>query len=1072
MQNITLRNVALRRAAWHSSAANCNNTAHLVTDGIIDSTFDSSWISKGNGQEWVYIDLGADSKLNRVTVYWGENYAVRCSIQTSADGENWITAAVAAGKANGSTSFDMAGKSGRYVRILCDSSSGENYIIKEIEVLGTNDLEYKMDPLPAPETDGTQKLTGGNWKVQRASEVAVDGAALSQSGYNDDSWLPASVPDTILVSYLKAGAIPDPNYDDWQNQVSDSFFTADFWYRDSFTIPLDKKEQEVFLNFDAVNWKADVYFNGYYLPNEQQDRQRSIEGAFIRGKFNITPYVNYGAENYLAVYIYKNDTPEFGHLVEGPDGLQFSNTSESGKKIMVSSQGLAEGPWNNGGRLGLDSPTFHSAIGWDWVPTIRGRDIGIYNEVFLSYSGGVELEDPWIETHLNMTETSADKAAQNIERTYDLDDSRADLTFRTELHNSRNDAATAMVSGVITPGGISFSKTVTLQAGETQTIEIPGIVLPDPKLWWPNTYGEQFLYTADVKVEVNETVTDTKNFSFGVREFTCPIDDNLLTFYCNGTRIVVKGGNWGIDDALKLNRAEDYDNKARLTAEENLLMIRNWIGQTNNEAFYHACDKYGLLVWDDFWLANPADGPDPQDEKMFVENAIDKVKHNRHHASLAIYCGRNESNPPESLDTKLKELTETYDGTRIYIPNSAAKPVGGGNGYSLGDPKKYFNDVPHVTLRSEMGIPNVPEYESIQKFLSEENWWPISEAWALHDFTFYMNGPANTYIAAIKSYKDFDFEAVSNPGQIWGQNPALTAEDNPEFLDYKHRIYKMVNDLGKELTFKDFSRIAQMLNYEHHKALFEGITVKRSSGTLIWMSQPSFPSFMWQTYDYFLATNGGYFGVKAANQPTHAVFDPRSDEIVLSNATRKTYTSVTTTFKLYDFNGKKVSTVPYTTDLLRPDAYGLVLGKADFSVSPTDVVFMQLTVQDASGTILGENFYWHNWKDYGNYRTLDSLASVDLTASVSAKETLAGGNDQYQITITNHASAPALHTRLRTVSSATGEDVLPTFYGDNYISLMPGDTKMLTVEFNPKYLQGGAPVFHLSGWNIVEKTIS
>lgn len=238
-----------------------------------------------------------------------------------------------------------------------------------------------------------------------------------------------------------------------------------------------------------------------------------------------------------------------------------------------------------------------------------------------------------------------------------------------------------------------------LGAGETKTVEIPGIIVKNPRLWWPNTYGEQFLYTAEVRVKVAGRTADEKSFQFGIRRFDYIIDGNCLTLYCNGSRIVIRGGNWGMDNGLKLDTAEDYDNKARLTAEANLVMIRNWVGQTNNEAFYAACDKYGLLVWDDFWLANPADGPDPKDEEMFVQNAIDKIKKYRHHASLALYCGRNAANPPESLNEKLKEITAEYDGTRL-IPNSAGPPVGSGGGYALRDPRQYFDDVPDIILRS------------------------------------------------------------------------------------------------------------------------------------------------------------------------------------------------------------------------------------------------------------------------------------------------------------------------------------------------------------------------------------
>ncbi len=1252
------RNVAFRRAAWHSSAADFDHTAHFVTDSI-----QSRWISKTNGREWIYIDLGTDSQLASTTVHWGENHATAYSIELSPDAKNWTIAAHSVGCANGSVTTELSNKSTRYIRFLLNESSGENYIIREIEVMGTNQLEYKLDPLPAPDADGRQNLTGGNWRVQRASEVAAEGPILSQPEYDDAAWLPASVPDTILVSYLKAGAIPDPNYDDWQNQVSDSFFTADFWYRNSFPIPFDRKGSHVFLNFDALNWKADVFFNGRFLPNPVKGREKSIEGAFMRGKFDVTELVNFGTENHLAVLIYKNDTPEFGHLVEGPDGLRFDNKTDSGEKLMVSSQGLAEGPWNNGGRLGMDNPTFHAAIGWDWLPTIRGRDIGLYNEVFLTYSDGVEMEDPWMETRLNLTQTSADLVAANLAkdrpvtsnspsagisvivddnpdtdwlmsgspdesftvdlgeatpvgsviinwgevpdtaayetqnakrfklessldglkwnnfdaypggeidgrwfgmlhaepssgtdafeghnvsnvisgptgrieldlrahgygmfpiavpapepvrflrfttvermhsmnsrhgevppkirdirvfaesaesvgqsmvRAYALDASKAVLTFRTEVKNSQNTDVTAFVSGIITPGNIPFSTSVDLKSGEKKTVEITGIILENPELWWPNTYGAQFLYEADVKVAVEGKTSDGKRFKFGVREFAYPIDGDRLTLYCNGTRIIAKGGNWGMDDGLKLDRAEVYDNKVRLTAEENMVMIRNWVGQTNNEAFYEACDKYGILIWDDFWLANPADGPNPKDEEMFLQNAIDKVCRYRYHAALAMYCGRNESNPPESLDVPLKALTEKYDGTRTYFPNSAGAPVGSGGGYALRHPRQYFDDVPNVTLRSETGIPNVPDYESIQRFLPVETQWPISESWALHDFTFYMNGPANSYVEALKSYKDLAVDVIKNPGHKWNSSPALTASENPEFLAYKHSVHQMVKQLGEELTLREFARIAQLINYEHHRALFEGSAVKRSNGALMWMSQSSFPSFMWQTYDYFLATNAGYFGTKAGNQPTHAVVDPRTDEIVLSNATARTYVNVTTDFLLYDLHGRTVSVTRFPTDLLGPDAYGIVLGKADFSEPQTDVVFMKLTVRDASGHVLGDNLYWHNRKDYLDYRAFQTLAPVDLSVAVSTGKRLPNGNDLYSITLANTTVEPALQARLRTSARATGRDVLPTFYSDNYITLMPGDTRVISVEFSAKHLEGGEPDFHLDGWNVQEKII-
>ncbi|MBN2321192.1 MAG: discoidin domain-containing protein [Acidobacteria bacterium] len=1275
-QEASLRNVAFRRAAWHSSAANYDNTGQLIADGVIGvlsnevidtsgtsasnptygqmipGVVNSEWISASSGVQWVYLDFGAMTSLRSITVHWGANYAVDYDIQVSDDARTWETVAGAAGAADSAVETKIADNEGRYLRILCKTSSGANYIISEVEVTGSNNVDYKLDAQPSPDADGSLRLTGGNWTLQRASLVDVGGATLSQAGYDDSGWLPATVPGTAFVSYLNAGAVADPYYDDWQFQASDIFFTADFWYCNSFEIPASQKGRKVYLNFDAINWKVDVWLNGQLLANNLPGYAHSIEGAFTRAKFDISTLANYGGRNYLAVLIHRNKTP----------GL-------------VTSQGLAEGPLPNGGELGQDNPTIHAAVGWDWLPTIRGRDIGIYNDVTVTYGGAVQLENAWMETDLDVTETSANISAKNLAigkpvtqpatqsaanlgyvddndentqwigedidgagftldlgkitainslqliwgseaggaaaaaedrhparfkvqvsddavnwrnfdsyaggevdtgwfgvrradpapgteeytgfdisnevpgpvgivevsfgsnktfpmripvpqnaryvrfqstkrrqveqqgnrivptrvreiriykepieevgqsmiRTYALDDSKADLTFRTDVHNYGSEPSRVTVDGVITPGKIRFSKTVRVPENSSREVIIDGIVLDNPELWWPNTYGGQPLYTAAVTVSADSAVQDRTAFKFGVREFTYPIDGNRLSIYCNGTRVLAKGGNWGMDDGLKTDTPEKYDDKMRLHAENNFTMIRNWVGMTNHRAFYEAADKYGILLWDDFWLANPADGPNPENETMFLDNAVDKIKKNRYHAALAIYCGRNESSPPKTLDDGLKQRTQDYDGTRIYFPNSAGDPVGSGGGYSIAAMpnrnngagiREYFDEVPYVTLRSECGIPNVPSLESMKKFLPEEKLWPINESWALHDWTYHMNGPANTYMDALQLYKPGAFTVPTD--NVRGQRPN---PEDPVFVQYKKDVLEMVEAAGRAYTLEEFHKTAQLINYENFKGVYEGLTVKRSNGFLMWMSQSSWPSFMWQTYDWYLDTNAGYFGAKAANQPTHAVWDPRDDAIVLSNMTPKTFNNVATNMKVFDLDGKVVSDTTWDTPTLGPDAYGIRLATAtaDFAKSPTDMVFIRLTVKDVSGNVLGDTLYWHNRKDYMHYESLNDIPEVRLRAAVSPKSTVAGeigkGNDLYTVTLSNNSSAPAVQTRIRTISSATGEDILPAFYSDNYFSLMPGESKTVTVEFHPKYLKGGRPVFELSGWNTRVATI-
>ena len=1212
-----IRDIARLRAVWHSSAANYTNTGHLVTNST-----ELPWISGGSGDEWLKIDLGAESQIFSVAIRWGAEYAGSYDIQVSSDDADWVTAATAKG-AQACTIDTEVIQTARYVRLAMTECSGEHYIIYRICVFGENDLDYRLAPLPSEE-DGVQKLTGGNWRVGRAPETSGNGETLSRNGYDDSDWLPAQVPGTVLVSYLQAGAVPDPFYDDDQFQISEEYFTEDFWYRNHFAIPSSRLGQRVFLNFDSINWKADVYFNGTLLKNELPGRTHSVEGAFIRAKFDVTDLAAFGEENFLAVRVLKNETP----------GL-------------VTTQGLAFGPGPNGGLLGADNPTLHASVGWDWLPTIRGRNTGIIGDVTLSYGGNAALIDPWMETDLRLLsdstavpmenlmlrdsvftdgqpgavrewhgrtgdcftvdlgdtvsigtvtaiwgteaggaaadlesrhprsfrlevsgdgrnwknldawpggsfevrwfgmqeapanpgtdaldghaisdtlpgatahltldlsrfgrgiqnqafvrpekarylrftvlaqrelngtpvdtivrelrvyEVTPEEVEQGTKHTYELDTSEAELTFRTEVKNYGNEPVQAVISGQILPDGVEFTDTVTVDAGSSVPVSIP-ILLKDPRLWWPNTYGMQELYTASVRVLCGGRISDSKTFRFGVRRLDCPIEGGLLTLYCNGTRIVAKGGNWGIDDGLKRDTEEILYDKIRLHAEANMTMIRNWVGMTSHPAFYDACDLYGVLIWDDFWLANPVDGPEPNDQEMFLQNAADKIRAVRSHPSLAFYCGRNEGNPREDIDQGLKALTGELDGTRIYFPHSAAPPVGSGGGYSLAKPgpdygvKQYFNDVTSAVLRSERGIPNVPDFESVQKFVRPQHLWPISETWALHDWTYHMNGPANTYMEALKMYLGGNFEVPED--RVQGQAPS---EDDPVFQAYKADIAKMCREAGDAWNCNDFFKAAQMINYDHHRGMFDAISARLSNGLLMWMSQSSWPSFMWQTYDYYLYTNGGYFGCKAGNQPTRAFFDPRDDGILLANATPVKYVQLTVTEELFDLNGAKVYEKEYPVDVLEPDAYGIRLGTAEFSASGTDLVFLRLTLKDRDGNALGTNFYWHNRKDYQDYRALRSIPKTTLDLQILETFRREGKDGRamtcFRIRVTN-GPAPALNVRLRLLDTADTE-MLPVFFSDNYLLMMPGETRIITAEAASEKLHGEGMI-EGSAWNI------
>jgi beta-galactosidase/beta-glucuronidase len=338
---------------------------------------------------------------------------------------------------------------GRYVRLQVNvAPSTEGPILSEMEVYG------RGGPLPHGRGSvgrfevGRLDLAGGAWRIQRDSLVTADGAALSKPGFHDTDWLVATVPGTVLTSYYNAGALPDPNYGDNQLAISDSFFYADFWYRDEFVIPPVAHGKHVWLNFDGVNWKADVFFNGEKLGR--------IEGGFMRGRFDITSRVRAGQRNAVAVRVEKNATP--GSVKE----KTFDN------------------PDKNGGALGADNPTYHASIGWDWIPTIRGRDTGIWNNVYLATTGPVTLEDPFVNSTVGRG---------------------ADVTIEATVRNHESQPVTGTLRGHF--GEIAFDEPVKLEASGSQTVRHT-LHLANPKLWWPNGYGDPNLYTVDLKFEDRE----------------------------------------------------------------------------------------------------------------------------------------------------------------------------------------------------------------------------------------------------------------------------------------------------------------------------------------------------------------------------------------------------------------------------------------------------------------------------------------------------------------------------------------------------------------------------------------
>ncbi len=939
--------------------------------------FTSAWKSAGNQEEWVYVDLGAESTVDRVVLYWIER-ATEGALQISDDAKTWRTIQALPSAGSVKDEFKLAkAEKGRYVRVLMTRAEmSEGYVLSELEVYGRGGMVAHPQEAPrVGKKDERIDLARGAWRIQRDSLVEATGEAISKAGFQSSGWLPATVPGTVLSSYLDDGAVPDPNFGRNQLMISDSFFYADFWYRNEFVIARPAAGRHVWLNFDGINWKADVFFNGEKLGR--------IEGGFQRGRFDVTRLVKPGVANALAVLVIKNATPG-----------------------SVKEKTLAETD-ANGGALGADNPTYHASIGWDWIPTIRGRNTGIWGDVYVTTSGAVTIEKPFVSTKLPLPGVSS-----------------ADVNVEVTLHNNEAKEVSGVLHGQF--GEIRFESKVTVPAGAEFTVKLnptttPELHLKNPKLWWPAGYGEQNLYDVKLWFESGRgDVSDRKEFRAGVRQFTYTEENEALKIYINGRRFIARGGNWGFPESMLRYRAREYDAAVRYHKDMNFTMIRDWVGQTGDDAFYDACDKYGIVVWQDFWLANPYDGPDPNDNDLFMKNATDFLERNRNHPSIGLFCGRNEGDPPKPLEDGLSALVAQSDPGMKYIPGSSFGLVSGGGPYWAMPAEFYFRERATAKLHSELGMPNIVTLDSLKQMMPAEDLWPQNDDWGMHDFT--LKGAQN-----LASYREL-IEKSYGP-----------ADNAAEWV-----------------------QLAQFENYDGYRAMFEAQS-KNRMGMLLWMSHPAWPDFVWQTYDYYFEPTAGYFGSKKASEPLHIQWNPLNDTVEVVNYSAGDVKGLSVQVEVLNSDGSKQWEKVAMVDSREDSVVSPIT--MEFPANLTPVHFVRLKLMHGSESV-SENFYWRGVQA-NDFRALRKLGKAEVSATTHAEHK--GKTWELKTELANASTIPALMVRVKVVREKSGDRILPAIYSDNYVALMPGEKKTIRTEVEDADTRGERPGIVVDGFNVAAR---
>jgi hypothetical protein len=389
--------------------------------------------------------------------------------------------------------------------------------------------------------------------------------------------------------------------------------------------------------------------------------------------------------------------------------------------------------------------------------------------------------------------------------------------------------------------------------------------------------------------------------------------------------------------------------------------------------------------------------------------------------------GRNEGYPPESIDTFLEEMVAREHPGLYYIPHSAADGVSGGGPYNALKPSEYFRVRGRDKLHSEMGMPAVMNYENMVRAMGEDALEPVNTMahpnamYGLHDYTL---------------------------GRV--ASSAQQAESFNELI---------ANAFGEPADAKQFAELAQWINYDGYRAMFESRGEYRR-GLLLWMSHPAWPSMVWQTYDYYLEPTGAYFGCKKACEPLHIQLNLLTHNVEVVNYHAGNRTGLTARASVLDMNGKVLEGFEKRLDLAEDSTAVLDVLPVPSEVTP--VYYVRLELVDASGALVSTNFYVQG-KEEGNLQALNQLGRASVKASLR-------GRGPWTVTLTNDGDTPALMLRLKLVSGPSSELVLPVIYSDNYFSLLPGETRTIGISASPEDLRGRVGLV-VSGFNVDPKTL-
>ncbi len=690
-------------------------------------------------------------------------------------------------------------------------------------------------------------------------------------------------------------------------------------------------------------------------------------------------------------------------------------------------------------------------IGWvDWNPWPADNNMGIWRPVKLIRTGTVGIKNVFVEPHLN---------TDNLQE--------ATLTLSADLVNKSN----MEVSGTVTCniGEINISQTYSLQPNEKKKMifnpeSYPELTISNPRIWWPNNLGEPELYTMEMSAMVNGQPSDHQETRFGIRDVKDYINEQGHRGYMiNGKKVLIKGAGW-VDDVLLDDPDEKVEAQIKYVKHMNLNTIRLEGFWGKNEKIYDYADENGILImigWSCQWEWEGYCNR-PEDEYMAIRTPeeidlhsrayLDQVRWLRNHPSIFVWVYGSDKVLVSDLENKMNEILSTEDPTRPVLTScgSVSSEVSGPSGVKMNGPYAYVTPN-YWSIDDERGGafgfntetgPGLqpPPYESIIKMIPEENLWPLDHIWDYHT----------------------------------GRN---------EYASFENWIKPFKKRYGESTNVEDFTFKAQMSNYEAIRPMFESFEVNKhnATGLIQWMLNSSQPGMLWQLYDWYLRPTGAFYGTRKACQPLNIVYNYKDKNIYLTNSYNEPKENLVAEVRILDINSKAIFNKSLEVGI-GENMSKLILEIPELQIT-SNTYFIDLKLTGADGSNVANNFYWLSTKedvlDFENsewfitrntsYADLKGIESMPKTRiEVTHEFSDLGEKQQVNVTIKNPSDKLAFFIELVVKGEKSTETILPIFWDDNYISVLPGEEKEISGYFYNKALKNDTPSFSFDGWNVLQ----